>query len=405
VDDFMAQSAYEADEPLQARMRLRKLNMLTENEYFPRYCLRAKEMPQECFLDEENRRLHLYYLSAEDEIAKSRHQDRTRLLEGSIAAYQYAWEFFQLQTMRHIIGMLNAKNITGREVDLRIAEAILKLIPIDQESLPAIMLYRQSLEMHMRPDEPGILESFLAKLHHYADKLLISDARYLFRSALNFCLLRGNKGEEGTNYASLEIYKEMDKRDLFLVEGCIPATLFKELVTQGILCKDFEWTDRVIQKYESLVAGDPDKTTANFNRGFLHYCKQEYVEAQRCLHRVLDHYDDVFFGFDARILLLRIYYETQSFQAMDSFIDSFKMYVKRNKRVGKSKIELGLNAAKLFRKLVHVKPWDLTALEKLEAEVSSTPVNPSSKSWFLDQTMLLLSKARSLPNSRVKHRR
>ncbi|HEX2900301.1 MAG TPA: hypothetical protein VHS96_11340 [Bacteroidia bacterium] len=391
LDDFFAQSAFEQDELLQHQMQLRKLSALAAHHYFPRYHQKALTVAESSFQDEQQRQLALMHFAELQEGASPQSQSRGQSPQASLS-YHHAWQFFQLKTLMYLVWQYNAGAIMGQGADTHHAEAILPLIAVGQGALPAVRLYRQLLQVFQEPDESAHFQQLRQLLQAEAAGLAASDALSLYTGAINHCIRRVNRGEVAFLDTMLTLYKEMDQRGLLLVNGKLSAAQLKNMVMLAIRCQQLDWAEDWVGRYGKLLENDPHGTAEAFNQGMLQYARGDFEGAERWFHKVLIQFQDVFYGLDARSVLLQIYYETGNVVGMESLSESFKMFVKRNKRIAKAHKEGYLATARFFRKLIQIHPWEVDALKKLQAEIVATAFASSSKRWLLDKVGQLLAR-------------
>jgi hypothetical protein len=86
--------------------------------------------------------------------------------------------------------------------------------------------------------------------------------------------------------------------------------------------------------------------------------------------RNTDFGDDLHTSLDPRSMLLRIYYEKNFLDALESLLDSFQIYIKRQKKLGYQG-ENYLNFIRFTRQLLRIVSNDTLALEKLKNEIEA----------------------------------
>jgi hypothetical protein len=384
VEDFLSQSAYSNDTGLHGMLLLRQLNALNESHYFPKYHEKVLELIQAHPMEEERKQLNLFQAMDEWEGAQIRLSDRSQGA-GDVSAYHHAWAFFQLQTVKFLVRQANLGAIDGPSGDLQQAEMILSMVRIDHEAAPALRLYCQLLAVFRQPTDRAIFETFRQLLQATVSLVAMPDASDIYTGAINHCIRRINMGEAEFAPIMLELYQQMDTYDLMLHNGRIPAPQFKNMVGLALRFRAFDWAQTVIDRYGKQLDQDPHRNAEGFNQGMLHFAQGNFEAAERCFYRVLQAYEDVFFGLDARSYLLRIHYETGNWTGLESLAESFKMYLKRNKRIPKSHRESYLHTAKFFAKLARLADWNRKGLQNLRAAVERTPFAATSKQWLLQK--------------------
>ena len=78
------------------------------------------------------------------------------------------------------------------------------------------------------------------------------------------------------------------------------------------------------------------------------------------------------------------YYELDEIEALGSLLDTFRVYLNRNKELPGTRRKHYLNTISIVRKLAKIIPGAKKEIEKLEQEVESTQ-GVVSKNWILEK--------------------
>ncbi len=84
---------------------------------------------------------------------------------------------------------------------------------------------------------------------------------------------------------------------------------------------------------------------------------------------------------DARRMLLRSYFELGEFQALDSLLDTFQAYIRRQKDIGYHR-ENYLNLIRFVRRLMEAEGLDKAGKALLRSEIEGTE-HLAEKEWLL----------------------
>ena len=82
-------------------------------------------------------------------------------------------------------------------------------------------------------------------------------------------------------------------------------------------------------------------------------------------------------------MLLKTYYELEEILAMDSLIDSFRIYLRRNKLISKEVKQRYLNVLRFVKKLSNT-PNDVAAIEKVKKQIHDCKAL-ADKNWILEK--------------------
>lgn len=92
---------------------------------------------------------------------------------------------------------------------------------------------------------------------------------------------------------------------------------YKNIVAVGLRLKEYDWTATYIPTYAKYLEVAYRENYQHYTTSKLYFSKGEYDAAMQRLIQV--EYDDLFLNLDAKTMLMKIYYETQSYNALDAF--------------------------------------------------------------------------------------
>ncbi|MEO1259895.1 MAG: hypothetical protein AAFZ15_13970 [Bacteroidota bacterium] len=245
---------------------------------------------------------------------------------------------------------------------------------------PAISLYfyhyRAATTQHARYFEKmkmGILK--------YGYLLPNDELRNMHLLAINFCIQRFNKGEEQYLFEVFDLYKSALEKEILLQNNRISRFAFKNIAGIAIRLGEFDWTADFIDQYKSAVEPRHRRNYTDFNMAKLFYAKKDLEKAMQLLQKV--EYEDVFLNLDAKILLLKIYFELNETDVLDSFINSFQRYLQRRKGLGYHR-ENYLNTLQFARRLISLNPFDKNEKTALKKEIEMAAA-VGEREWLLEQ--------------------
>jgi len=83
-------------------------------------------------------------------------------------------------------------------------------------------------------------------------------------------------------------------------------------------------------------------------------------------------------------MLLKTYYELGEDLALDSLIDSFRIYLLRNKFISKDVRQQYMKVLRFVRKMFYLSPYDEVAVQKLKEELAGAS-NLADKAWLMEK--------------------
>ena len=243
--------------------------------------------------------------------------------------------FFMLEHLRWACTVQSAKAISaaGEHYSLPLSEAVLEASAgIAETEMPALALLRLSLLTLRDNDDEQQFRRLQTLLPEYVHLLPPPEARDVFMAAINFAIRRHNRGETVYTRAALDLYRTALGRGVLADEGRLPKYTFINIFNLAQLAGDTAWAQAFIDDHNQLL---PEADRANIYQyclAGLHFRKGDYTRVLELLRAV--EFTEAFIDLDVRKMLLRSYFELGEWQALDSLLDSFRTYVRRQKDLG-----------------------------------------------------------------------
>jgi len=153
------------------------------------------------------------------------------------------------------------------------------------------------------------------------------------------------------------------------------------MTSAGLKLKELKWVDYFIHNYKDYLDKQHRENFFKYNLARLRLEQRDYNAAMELLAQT--DFDDVLVQMNAKTLLLKIYYELDEFNALESLLESMRTYLNRKELVGSYRLNYQ-NIIRYTKKLVRLNPYDKEKREKLRKELST--VNPlAERSWLLAQ--------------------
>ena len=161
---------------------------------------------------------------------------------------------------------------------------------------------------------------------------------------------------------------------------------FLNVVAIGLKLNEFEWIESFINERQSFLEEKYRESVSHYCRARLHFESKDYTSAMRLLNQV--EYDDhILMYLSAKIILSKIYYEESEFDALDSLLESIRIYLQRKKVMGYHKSNYK-NIIRYAKKLIRTNPYNTSQKQKLKKEIEEA--NPlTEKEWLLEQVAKL----------------
>jgi hypothetical protein len=167
---------------------------------------------------------------------------------------------------------------------------------------------------------------------------------------------------------------------IILNKGVIVPWDYKNITSVGLRVGEYIWVEKFIKNYNGNLPKDYQKNALTYNLAILNFHKKEYDEVITLLRDMT--YRDVFDALQGRWLLLKTYYELDESDALDALIDSFRIFLRRNKSISKSYQKMYMNAIKFLQRIIKIPYESKASAEKLQIQIKDCqPI--AERRWLL----------------------
>ncbi|MDQ3015582.1 MAG: hypothetical protein M3R25_02515 [Bacteroidota bacterium] len=297
--------------------------------------------------------------------------------------------FYLAEKLRYYSSILTHQHFVAVNYKmLFIDEIIAHVKNNDYDDVPPILIYYQIILTSLDPQNREHYELLKNYFEKYIQLFPEAEAKDILDAMLNYCIIRMNAGDEEYVREAFNLYKQSLLSKLLFVKGHITPWSFKNIITIGLRLKEFSWIEDFIIQGESLLEEKFRGNAITFNLAQLYFYRKEYAKVIQQLSKV--EYDDFTYNLNSKTLLMASFYELDEFEALNSFLASFRLYIVRNKNLTKGKGKHYNNTISIVRRLIKLDTSKIAEIEKLTKEVTETQ-GIVSKNWILEK----LAKLRS----------
>lgn len=209
----------------------------------------------------------------------------------------------------------------------------------------------------------------------------LDEIRVIYLMAINYCIGRINAGASTFLREAFDLYQQGLEKQIFMENAMLSRFTYGNAVIIGLNLKEFEWVENFIHEYSQFLEEKHRESLVHFNLARLHFEKKEYPKAMKLF--ATSDYDDILMNLVAKTMLLKMYYELDELNALDSLLSSMKTYLQRKKVMGYHKNNYK-NITSCTQKLLKIKPYDKDQKQRLRKEIET--LNPlTERKWLLAQ--------------------
>jgi len=279
---------------------------------------------------------------------------------------------YYLQKLKHYCDALGYQNFMARKPDIRTPAGFLEQLAgmemVQQE--PWLRAYYLTARMlSADKGEPWFYELKEA-LFSSVDQLPLEDANALCIHLSNFCIDKKiNIGETSFFQELFEVYRRAIEAGLLLKDGLLTHQDYKNIISVGLHIKEFSWVEYFIQQYTEKLPEEHQENALTYNLAKVYFHQGRYEKVIEQLREV--EYQSPVYALGSKLLLLLTYFEMGEFLALDSLLDSFRIYLRRNQQISREVKQQYLNVIRFTRKLSRINPGDEKTLLKIEQQVGN----------------------------------
>ena len=382
VEDYYAQEAFEANP-------IHKAKYLLETIYdrnLEKLKTGALKTAQRLVEEQELKPASFYYYQYELEqsiydLSRVQLERSTKSNIESIALNLD--RFYLAEKLRYYCTVLNHLHVAALDYHMLFMDEIIKHVETHNYSdVPPIVIYHQILLTYKEPEKKEHYENLKRLIDKHIQLFPETEAKEILDAALNYCTKKINSGNSEYIREMFDLYVNSLQSGVLLVRGQITPWSFKNIVTTGLRLKEFEWIEQFIQEYSIYLDPRFRQNAITFNLAQLYFYKKEFDKVISQLSQV--EYEDMIYNLNSKTLLMASYYELDEIEALHSLLDTFRVYLNRNKELPATRRKHYLNTISLVRKLSKIKAGNTKQIEKFSTELERTQ-GVVSRNWILEK--------------------
>lgn len=246
---------------------------------------------------------------------------------------------------------------------------------------PAIGIYYYLYQTMAEPQKPEHFEALEKQILRHGKVFPSKERKDIYLGAINYCIQMLNLGKDAYWRKAFDLYRLGLEEEILVTDGTIGPYLFRNVTAAGLKLKEYEWVDFFIHKYKDFLEEKHRDNFFQFNLARLRFEQNDYKSAIQLLAQT--DFDDVLIHLGAKTMLLKIYYELDETDALESLLESMRTYLNRKELVGAYRPNYQ-NIIRYTKKLVRINPYDKVRKEKLREEILKA--NPlSERDWLIKQ--------------------
>ena len=267
----------------------------------------------------------------------------------------------------------------------------IKLFPdffdyLEQQNLikvPGIYAYFLVAKMLSFPNQETYFHKLKIFLFKNNDSFNKGELSILFTHLINYCIhLKMNIGNINFSTHLFDIYNEALEKEIIIERNKLDLYHYKNIITNALQINKFEWVENFIQTYTNNLPKEHRENALTFNLAKVYFSQKKYNKVIEQLQSVA--YKNHVYALGGKLILLKTYYELKEYIALDSLIDSFRIYIRRNKIISRDVKQQYLNMLRFVKKLSNTIRGDEKSLNKISVQIDKCKAL-AGKKWILEK--------------------
>ncbi|MFL5751818.1 MAG: hypothetical protein ACJ76F_00305 [Bacteroidia bacterium] len=307
---------------------------------------------------------------------------RLQKLSDSIDTYYLA------KKLKYACEMINRRNVLQVNYNIHFIEEIKVFLSGSSFlNVPAVSLYYHILNSLLKPLEEKHYRKLKKGLTEHRQVFSNNELRDMFTFAQNYCIRQLNTGKIHYLEELFQNYEFLLEEKIIIADNNLSQFDFKNIVVIALRLHKYGWVKSFISDYLAYLPATERKNAEVYNLSRLYYSSGEIKKALKLMQDV--EFTDIYYHLDAKVLLIKIYYDTNAFESLMPLFTSFNNYLKRNRKVSDYQQLSYQNFLKITIRLFNYKMFDKGNINTLKPEIEEGK-NMADINWLKEKLKELL---------------
>lgn len=248
------------------------------------------------------------------------------------------------------------------------------------ENHPYIQTYYHAFLLIKEIDTFKHVSKLVDLLIEYETIFTKYDLLNLYAYIQNFYIEQINLGNANFEKDLFYTYKHLTRIGLLEnYKGNFIISVFKNIVLLALRLGEVDWTREFIELQANFLPEEVREDVKNYCLALLAFKEKEYAKTLRYLHSLEP--ADLFFNLSVRRLQIQTYFEQQDWEVMQSAINTFRVFIHREKLLSEKQKESYRNFCTYTLKAADIF-YEPQKLEALQMELQKISIM-TEKKWLL----------------------
>ncbi len=248
-------------------------------------------------------------------------------------------------------------------------------------NIPAISVYYHCYLALFESNNETHFQNFKKVLFKNTGRFPTEEMRSLYLLVINFCIKKINANEHSYLQEALDLYKKGLEEEILLKDQQLSRFSYNNMVGISLRLGNFDWAAWFVETYKNNLDVSYREVTYSLSSARLEFERKNFDRALFYLQTA--DYNDLINSMVAKLLLLKIYYETNEIDLLLAHLHTMKMFIRRNKKIGYH-YENWSTIIQYTQLLVELNSFDKHAVQELRKSIQEEK-GLTEKQWFLSQ--------------------
>jgi hypothetical protein len=241
---------------------------------------------------------------------------------------------FVAERLRLVCTALSYQNRYKIKYDFGNLKSILETIETQKwhETEPAIGAYYYIYQLNTAANTLDFWADFREKLPTYRPFFEPDEYQALYIGAINYVIRGCNTGEQSFFRAMFDLYKYGIEAHILWDAGKeMSAYTYKNMVAAGLRIGETDYIFSFLAKYKENLPKAQRENYYEYNLARYYFTVNDLAKATPLLQKLT--YGDIFLQLGAKVMLLKIWYKNDDFEALYLYLRAFRQFLQRKKAV------------------------------------------------------------------------
>jgi len=287
--------------------------------------------------------------------------------------------FYSITVLQYACIATTHTNVYKTSYNIPMLTTILELAKTSTK--PVVQLYYWAYQALNYPQDASYYKALKQHFYQHNELLALKERRDILLICINYAIKQFNIGIFSFVQEAFSWYQFGLENGFLLDKGQLSQYAYKNIVGIAIKVQAFDWVVEFIDNYTSCLAEGIQQNYSHFAKAKYHFAQQEYDACKLLLIQM--EYDDLFLNIDSKIMLLKIYYEENSYNALDALLHSFGVFLNRKELMSYHKNNYK-NLIAFTQKLYRSSTLNKIKATKLKRQIEqATPL--TEREWLLEK--------------------